>query len=69
MDIKSLPANPLQEVPFQKQPATLVKAFVGNKVYVAYTGDKDVTIPVGTFLCGYGKGRVFLCQSQWDFQP
>ena len=56
VDIKSLPANPLQEVPFQKQPALLVKAFVGNKVYVANTGDKDVTVPVGTFLCGYGKG-------------
>jgi len=26
-------------------------------VYVANTGDKDVTIKVGTLLCGYGKGR------------
>ena len=50
VDIKSLPANPLQEVPFLKQPALLVKAFVGNNVYVANTGDKDVTISVGTFL-------------------
>ena len=32
VDIKSLPTNPLQEVPFHKQPALVVKAFVGNKV-------------------------------------
>ena len=57
VDIKSLPANPLLKAPFLKQTALQVKAFVGNKVYVANTGDKDVTIPVGTFLCGYGKGR------------
>ena len=54
LDIKSLPANPLQEVPFLKQLALLVKAFVGNNVYVANTGDTDVTILVGTFLCGFG---------------
>ena len=58
VDIKSLPANPLQEVPFQKQPALVVKAFVGNDMYVANTGDMAVTIPVGTFLCGYGRGEV-----------
>ena len=57
VDIKSLPARPLQEVPFAKQPARQVKVFVGSKVYVANTGDKDVSIPVGTLLCGYGKGR------------
>ena len=50
VDIKSLRANPLQEVLFLKQPALLVKAFAGNNVYVANTGDKDVTISVGTFL-------------------
>jgi hypothetical protein len=68
VDIKSLPANPLQDVPFQKQSALQVKAFVGNKVYVANTGDKDVTIPVGTFLCGYGKGR-FARNINGSFNP
>ena len=68
VDIKSLPANPLQEVPFAKQPALQVKVFVGNKVYVANTGDKDVTIPVGTFLCGYGKGR-FAANNNGSFNP
>ena len=68
VDIKSLPANPLQDVPFQKQTALQVKAFVGNKVYVANTGDKDVVIPVGTFLCGYGKGR-FANNTNGSFNP
>ena len=68
VDIKSLPANPLQEVPFAKQPALQVKVFVGNKVYVANTGDKDVTIKVGTLLCGYGKGR-FARNKHGSFNP
>ena len=37
-------------------------------MYVANTGDKDVTIPVGTFLCGYGKGR-FACHTNGSFNP
>ena len=57
VDIQSLPANPLLEAPFLKQTALRVKVFVGNKVYVANTGETDVSIPVGTFLCGYGRGR------------
>ena len=68
VDIKSLPANPLQEVPFAKQPALQVKVFVGTKVYVANTGDKDVTIKVGTLLCGYGKGR-FARNKHGSFNP
>ena len=57
VDIQSLPANPLLEAPFLKQTALQVKVFVGNKVYVANTGETDVSIPVGTFLCGYGIGK------------
>ena len=68
MDIQSLPANPLQEVSFQKQPELQIKIFVGNKVYVVNTGDKDVTIPFGTFLCGYGKG-VFARNINGSFNP
>ena len=68
VDIQSLPASPLQDVPFQKQLELQIKVFVGNKVYVANTGDKDVTIPMGTFLCGYGKGEV-RSQYQWELQP
>ena len=68
VDINSLPANPLQEVHFQKQTALQVKAFVVNKLNVANTGDKDVTIPVGTFLCGYGKGR-FGSNTNGSFNP
>ena len=68
VDIQSLPANPLQEVSFQKQPELQIRVFVGNKVYVANTGDKDVTIPVGTFLCGYGKG-VFARNTNESFNP
>ena len=68
VDIKSLPANPLQEVPFQKQTALVVKIFVENKMYVANTGDTDVTIPVGTFLCGYGMGR-FARDENESFNP
>ena len=37
-------------------------------MYVANTGDKDVTIPVGTFLCGYGKGR-FSANNNGSFKP
>ena len=68
VDIKSLPANPLQDVPFQKQSAIRVQVFVGNKVYVTNTGDKDVALPVGTFLCGYGKGR-FARNTNGSFNP
>ena len=68
VDIQSLPANPLQDVPFQKQPAIRVQVFVGNKVYVANTGDKDVVLPVGTFLCGSGKGR-FARNTNGSFNP
>ena len=42
VDIQSLPANPLLEAPFLKQTALQVKVFVGNKMYVANTGDADV---------------------------
>ena len=41
---------------------------MGNKVYVVNTGDKDVTIPFGTFLCGYGKG-VFARNANGSFNP
>ena len=68
VDIQSLPANPLQDVSFQKQPELQIKVFVGNKVYVVNTGDKDVTIPFGTFLCGYGKG-VFARNTNGSFNP
>ena len=68
VDIQSLPANPLQDVSFQNQPDLQIKVFVGNKVYVVNTGDKDVTIPVGTFLCGYGMGR-FARDENLSFNP
>ena len=68
VDIQSLPANPLLEAPFVKQTALQVKVFVGNKVYVANTGDTDVSIPVGTFLCGYGKGK-FDRNTKGNFNP
>ena len=68
VDIQSLPASPLQDVPFQKQPELQIKVFVGNKVYVVNTGDKDVTIPFSTFLCGYGKG-VFARDANGSFNP
>ena len=68
VDIQSLPANPLLEAPFLKQTARQVKVFVGNKVYVANTGDADVSIPVGTFLCGYGRGK-FDRNNKGNFNP
>ena len=68
VDIQSLPANPLLEVPFLKQTTLQVKVFVGNKVYVANTGDADVSIPVGTFLCGYGRGK-FDRNTKGNFNP
>ena len=68
MDIQSLPANPLLEAPFLRQTALQVKVFVGNKVYVANTGDEDVSIPVGTFLCGYGRGK-FDRNTKGNFNP
>ena len=68
VDIQSLPANPLLEAPFVKQTALQVKVFVGNKVYVANTGDADVSIPVGTFLCGYGRGK-FDRNTKGNFNP
>ena len=68
VDIQSLPANPLLEAPFLKQTALQVKVFVGNKVYVANTGETDVSIPVGTFLCGYGKGK-FDRNTKGNFNP
>ena len=57
VDIQSLPANPLLEAPPLEQAALQVKVFVGNKVHVANTGDANVSIAVGTFLCGYGRGK------------
>ena len=68
VDIQSLPSNPLLEAPFLKQTALQVKVFVGNKVYVANTGDADVSIPVGTFLCGYGRGK-FDRNNKGNFNP
>ena len=68
VDIQSLPPNPLHDVSFTKQPELQVKVFVGNKVYVANTGDKDVSVPIGTFLCGYGKGT-FARNTQGSFNP
>ena len=68
VDIQSLPSNPLLEAPFLKQTALQVKVFVGNKVYVANTGDADVSIPVGTFLCGYGRGK-FDRNTKGNFNP
>ena len=68
VDIQSLPANALLEAPFLKQTALQVKVFVGNKVYVANTGDADVSIPVGTFLCGYGRGK-FDRNTKGNFNP
>ena len=68
VDIQSLPANPLLEAPFLKQTALQVKVFVGNKVYVANTGETDVSIPVGTFLCGYGIGK-FDRNTKGNFNP
>ena len=48
----------LQDAPlFQKQPERQVKVCPGNNMYLANTGAKDVNIPVGSFLCGYGKGK------------
>ena len=41
---------------------------MGNKVYVANTGDTDVTIPVGTTLWGYGKGA-FAQNTKGNFNP
>ena len=58
VDIQGLPANPLLEATFQKQPAVKIKAFVGNKVCVVNTGDADVSIPAGALLCGYGRGKI-----------
>ena len=68
VDIQSLPANALLEAPFLKQTALQVKVFVGNKVYVANTGKTDVSIPVGTFLCGYGIGK-FDRNTKGNFNP
>ena len=68
VDIQSLPTNPLLEAPFLKQTALQVKVFVGNKVYVANTGETDVSIPVGTFLCGYGRGK-FDRNTKGNFNP
>ena len=68
VDIESVPANPLLEAPSQKQTALQVKVFVGNKVYAANTGDAAVSIPVGTFLCGYGRGK-FDRNTKGNFNP
>ena len=38
-------------------------------MYVANASDKDVSIPIGTFLCGYGKGWLNGTQSQLEFLP
>ena len=37
-------------------------------MYVANTSDKDVSIPIGTFLCGSGKGT-FALNTQGSFNP
>ena len=68
VDIQSLPANPLLEAPFAKQTALQVKVFVGNQVYVANTGDADVSIPVGSFLCGYVRDDHFRTFIGKDFR-
>ena len=59
VDNKSLPGNPLQDVPMQmkSQVGLSLQVFVGNKIYVVNTGDQTMSVPVGTFLCGYGKGK------------
>ena len=68
VDIQSLPPNTLHDVSFTKQPELQIQVFVGNKVYVANTSDKDVSIPIGTFLCVYGKGA-FARNIHGSFNP
>ena len=59
MDNKSLPGNPLQDVPMQmkSQVGLSLQVFVGNKIFVVNTGGQPMSVPVGAFLCGFGKGK------------
>ena len=41
---------------------------IRDRVYVANTGDADVSIPVGTFLCDYGRGK-FDRNTKGNFNP
>ena len=53
VDNKSLPGNPLQDVPMQmkSQVGLSVQVFVGNKIYVVNMGDQPMSVPVGAFVC------------------
>ena len=70
VDNKSLPGNPLQDVPMQmkSQVGLSLQVFAGNKIYVVNTGDQTMGVPVGSFLCGYGKGK-FDRNTNGNFNP
>ena len=59
VDNKSLPGNPLQDVPMQmkSQVGLSLQVCVGNTIYVANTGDQPMRVPAGAFVCGFGKGK------------
>ena len=70
VDNKSLPGNPLQDVPVQmkSQVGLSLKVCVGNKIYVVNTGDQPMSAPTGAFLCGFGKGK-FDRNTNGNFNP
>ncbi len=70
MDIRAVPENPLQDVPLQlkNQEGLHLMVFVENKMLVTNKSDKDVSIPVGSFLCGFGKGK-FARSANGNFNP
>ena len=70
VDNKSLPGNPLHDVPMllKGQCGLSLQVFAGNKIYIVNTGDQTVSIPVGTLLCGYGKGK-FDTNTNGNFNP
>ena len=70
VDNKSLPGNPLQDVPMllKGQTGLSLHVFVGNKIYVVNKTDQTRRIPVGSVLCGYGKGK-FARNTNGNFNP
>ena len=70
VDNKSLPGNPLQDVPMQMkgQVGLSLKVFVGNTIYVVNEGHQPMSLPVGAYLCGFGRGK-FDRNTNGNFNP
>ena len=70
VDLVTLPPSPLHEVPLQLKNHTGVELVIFGLAgeFVVNKGNKEVNIPVGSTLCGFGRGK-FARNTNGQFNP